>query len=225
MTYQIVLSGKDGVVIASDQKELLSPSSAEMGEGYKPNMVTKLRVDSSGTFAWAFAGGMLSAAASAYFERTLENRPSGPVHQILRDCCDRAWKENAKDPEGSVIILVDGPKREILRAKICPMTVIESMHGGRCFSGQTFNAGSFVARRFYRQDMSVVELASLAAFTIKEAHEADTVCVDGLDPAVYQNSTGQFCLVKDTDRFWQHAERLHTDIIEHLRSTAIPLEV
>lgn len=194
ITYQVVLSGRDGIVIASDQKELLNSPSSEAGEGYKPNMVTKIRIGPSATVAWAFSGGMLSATASGYLERTLENQPSQSPTQALRDCCDHAWKDNAKGPEDSVVMLIDGPNRNIFRARITPMTVIEPMLGGMCFAGQTFNTASFIPRRFYRSDMTVAELASLAALTVKEAHEADTVCVDGLDIAIYKDSTaGSTC--------------------------------
>ena len=213
MTYQLILSGVDGMVIASDQKELLSPRSSEEGEGYKPNMVTKIRISPSGEFAWAFAGKTLSAITSGYFERALEGSPTDSpteIDRILRDCCDRAWKENATGPDNeSTIVLADGPNRRILRARLSPMTIVEPISGGRCFAGQSFNAASFIARRFYSPQMSVAELALIASYAVREAHEADSVCVDGLDLVVYKDSTGRFDFA-DSGDYWLRAAELHS---------------
>lgn len=227
MTYQLVLSGRDGMVIASDQKEILAPRSNEEGEGYKPNLVTKIRIDPSRKFAWAFAGKTLSATTSGYIERTLESMPTNleaDIDKILRDSCDRAWKENATGPDNeSTVILADGPRKRILRARISPMTVIEPIMGGKCFGGQAFNAASFIPRRFYSPQMTVAELACMAAYTLREAHEADTVCVDGLDIAIYKDETARFDFVLDSDAFWRHAETIHSEILNLLRARAIPL--
>jgi 20S proteasome alpha/beta subunit len=60
--------------------------------------------------------------------------------------------------------------------------------------------------------MFVDQLAVLAAYCVRQAHEQDTKYVDGLDIAIYRDSTRQFEEVKDRSIYWNAAARLDADL-------------
>jgi hypothetical protein len=67
MTYQLVLCGKDGVVLASDRRELRESGGIEQyGHGFSANMLCKIRIDKTGQYAWMFSGGELGPFAAKY---------------------------------------------------------------------------------------------------------------------------------------------------------------
>jgi 20S proteasome alpha/beta subunit len=216
VTYQLILCGVDGVVLASDRRELRSAGPGDEGEGMAINMVKKIRIDPTGCFAWAFAGGEISHVASGYFERSLEDGKPLPSTEDVRrriiECCDRAWQDAARGPNpGSTIILAHGPTRTILRAKLGSYTTVEEMQEGRCFAGQTYSVATFFPRRFYSGEMSVSVLLRLASYTVRAAHHIDPLCVDGLDVATYRDSTGKFEF-ENAALCLERADRLDDDI-------------
>src|SRR5215467_13700446 len=113
------MRGRDGIVMASDRREWLSPQqlAGDEGSGSATNMLTKIRLDSSGQFAWAFAGGKNSHFAASCLEREFEKGiPDDALERTLRDCCDRGWKQDLPGPSSSTVILVDGANKNIWRA-------------------------------------------------------------------------------------------------------------
>ena len=64
MTYQVAFEAKDGMVIASDKRELLAPSTGDEGDGPTINSLTKILISPSVRFAWAYAGGEISPFAA-----------------------------------------------------------------------------------------------------------------------------------------------------------------
>lgn len=191
MTYQITMRGRDGMVMASDQRELLLPKPAE-GEGSVPNMVRKIRFDSTRRFAWAFAGGKASLLAAGYLERKFETSiADADLERTLRDCGDLGWENGG--PSDSTVVLADAKNKTIFRATLAHEgTVVLQMEDGRCFTGQSYSKASFLPVRFYSQEMSVDNLAILASYTVLMAAEGDPVMIGGLDVAIYRDSTGKF---------------------------------
>src|ERR1700730_377198 len=99
VTYQITMRGSDGIVIVSDQRELLVPKSADQGDGGVTNMVNKIRFDPTGRFAWVFAGGKPSILAASYLERAFETGiADAALERTLRDCGDLGWEHGASGP-------------------------------------------------------------------------------------------------------------------------------
>ena len=194
MTYQITMRGSDGIVIASDRREFLFPKSSEEGEGSVANIVTKIFLDSSGRYAWAFAGSKPSLLAASYMEREFENGvPDAEVERTLRNCGDRGWAAGASGPGESTVVLADGKTKTIMRALLAHQsTMVSIITDGRCFTGQNYSTASFFPLRFYSPEMSVVQLAKLAAYAIVMAGEMDAVLIGGLDIAMYRDSVGRF---------------------------------
>lgn len=216
MTYQITMRGSDGMVLASDKRELLLPQTPEEGEGAVTNMLNKIRIDSTGRFAWAFAGAKPSLLASSYLERELENGIADrDVERVLRDCGDRGWEHGAAGPSNSSVVLADGKSKSIFRATLAhKATMVIKIDDGRCFTGQNYAKASFFPLRFYSSEMSVEQLARLAAYAVLMAGEMDPLCVSGLDMAVYSDSTGRF---EFADRTMCAQEVLNLDAaIRHL---------
>jgi hypothetical protein len=187
--------------MASDQRELLAPESSEQGEGTVTNMVPKITIDPTGRFAWAFAGGEPSFIAASYLEREFEKGVvTVDLERTLRDCGDRGWDAGASGPHKSTIIFADGKNKKILRATLghrC--TRVLPMLDGKCFAGQSYSKASFFPMRFYSVEMSVTQLARLAAFAVVMAGDMDPLCVAGLDMAIYHDSVGRFEFVDSSD--------------------------
>jgi hypothetical protein len=194
MTYQIVMHGRDGLVMASDDREALFPESTDYGEGNVTNALNKIRLDSTGRFAWAFAGSTPSLLASRYLEQRFEAAIDDKnLERILRDCGDLGWENGASGPGTSTIVLADGREKNIFRAVLASRsTVVSKIKDGRCFAGQTYSKASFFPIRFYSQEMSVSELAVLASYTLLMAAKFDPVLIGGLDVAIYRDSVGRF---------------------------------
>ena len=69
VTYQIGMRGRDGVVLASDRRELLLVGPGDFGSGPATNFINKIRFDNVSLVAWAFAGGEISPIAAGYLEQ------------------------------------------------------------------------------------------------------------------------------------------------------------
>jgi 20S proteasome alpha/beta subunit len=194
VTYQLILCGHDGVVLASDRREMRSPGPGDEGDGPAANMVQKIRIDPTGQFAWAFSGGETSIVAAGLLERECEasDLTSENVERKLKNCGDRSWSAARGPNTGSEVILVDGRTQQIFRARLSPMTTIDRVLEGRCIAGQSFSKASLFPQRYYSPKMSVDQLAVLAGYTVITAHKMDTVAVDGLDLVIYRNSVGRF---------------------------------
>ncbi|MGC1416891.1 MAG: hypothetical protein WA817_16515 [Candidatus Acidiferrum sp.] len=194
MTYQLTLRGHNGILLASDRREGSFPASSAQGEGSFHNMIPKIRLDPTRRFAWMFAGADVSVLAANYLERVFERGiPDGALERSLRDCCDLAWANGPSGLSGgSTIVLADGEKRNILRAKIMPVSEVLLIEEGRCFSGQSYSKASFFPHHFYASDMSVEQLAAMAAYTVQMAGEMDSLLIGGIDLAMYRKSVGHF---------------------------------
>lgn len=213
MTYQVTMCGVDGMVMASDQREYLAPESPAQGEGVVTNSVRKITIDPTGRSAWAFAGGRPSLLAAGCLEREFENGVAdAELERILKTCGDQGWEAGAIGAHISTIVLADGKSKNMLRATLAHRsTRVEQMAGGRCFTGQNFSKASFFPMRFYSPQMSVTQLARLAAFTVLMAGEMDSLCVGGLDIAIYRDSVGKFEFADSRD-YSQQAPKLESDI-------------
>jgi hypothetical protein len=213
MTYQIIMQGHDGMVIASDQRELKIPGPDE-GQGAVNNMVTKILTDPTGQFAWCFAGAKPSLLAASFLQREFENGTQGrDISRVLRDCGDRGWDAGASGPSDSSVVLVDGRTKSILRATLAyQSTIVLPVNEGLCFSGQHYSKASFVPSRFYSKTMSVEQLTRLAAYAILVAGEIDPLLIGGLDIAVYRDSNGRFEFLS-SDSCTAEMKRLDAEIL------------
>jgi hypothetical protein len=198
MTYQLVMLGKDGGLIASDRREYCSPTSDEgQGHGAALNSVRKIFIEPKRKFAWAYAGGEIAPFASHYLAQEFGDvgRSLSPsdLERELKTCGDRAWDNVASGPNpNTTIVVLHGPSRKIVRAKLARGTIVEQMEGGQCHAGQTFSLATLFPRRFYSHEMTISELTALAAYTVSLAGELDPLLIGGLDIAVYRDVTGEF---------------------------------
>jgi hypothetical protein len=69
MTFQVTMSGVDGMVMASDQCEF---DGAELTPSLRVKNLLR-KVDISGTFAWAFSDGRLGPFFSPFLKRALDS--------------------------------------------------------------------------------------------------------------------------------------------------------
>jgi hypothetical protein len=191
MTYQVAMVGSDGVVLASDKRELMFVA-PRTGEGPMPNTVTKIRFDPSRRFAWAYAGSDPARIASVMLSRAFESGISeSDLEKTIRQCGDTACQSGHY--AHSTVVFVDGQSRKILRAKLAlGATDIEEIAKGICFTGQFHNKASFVAMRYYSPQMTVNCLAKLGAYSVLRAGELDSQYVEGVDVAVYSDSAPAF---------------------------------
>ncbi|MGD0581268.1 MAG: hypothetical protein ABSC08_20420 [Bryobacteraceae bacterium] len=203
MTYQLALYGCDGIVLASDQRELTTAGDPTIhGHGINQNNISKIRVHSSHKLAWMFDGGSLGRIASASLGNLLENE-----EDLSHGAIKRALKQAANDSfvkfphlvrNDAYITLATGIDSTIFRAKIMPSAffeITEPNHTSPIIAGQTYNLAGFIPVRYYSSKMSVDQLCSMAAYTISAAHDIDTLAIDGLDIAIYKISTGKFELI------------------------------
>jgi hypothetical protein len=119
VTYQITMCGRDGIVMASDQREYWPPKSADEGTGAITNTLNKIRLDSTRRFAWAFAGGKPALLASSYLERKFETGiADADLEHAFRDCGDLGWEYGASSSSDSTVVLADGKNKNIFRATL-----------------------------------------------------------------------------------------------------------
>jgi hypothetical protein len=214
LTYQVGFRATDGLVIASDQRELLEIGPGDEGTGSKTNMVRKIQIDHKGRFAWCYAGGEIGPYAVANVGHALNTGDSttdSEIKLMLEDCGNRSW-DHARGPNsGSTLLLLDGQAKTIWRAKLSRMTIVEQLEGGVYFAGQYYSNSSFFPRHFYATDMTVSELSMMAAYAVKMAHVMDPLCVAGLDIAAYLDVTGKFEFL-DGDAYGKEANILDGEI-------------
>ncbi len=196
MTYQLTLRGRDGIVLASDQCEY---SESDNGETGVSNRLRKISF--RGRFAWAYWGGALGPLFSAILEESLARSgdiPDDSIRQMLNQCAETTQSHYRNSPTGTTgpshVILVCGDSRKIFQAKlnIPPMDIREFGPDAPCITGLSPNLASFLPKHFYSEAMSTERLATLAAYSILEAHVLSPTFVDGLDVAVYREGQWKF---------------------------------
>jgi hypothetical protein len=223
MTYQVIFCGIDGVVIASDKFEGQHRPDGTIARG---NDVTKITI--AGEFAWAFSGGERAKIFSMYLKKALSGKDGIAdsdlleIVESLRKPTHEDWQNAASGPDPtSKVILVRGSNRSIFRINplIHMETDPEPTKKGRCVAGQISNTASFLFHRFHSLDMPVDALVRLAAYSVRTANCFDCSCIDGLDIAVYRNSTQKFEFI-DSAVHWDVAERLEREICDLLKGQA-----
>jgi|ERR1019366_3275848 20S proteasome alpha/beta subunit len=222
VTYQLTMCGCDGMIIASDQQEL--------SKGIRTK-VTKIRIDKTGNFAWAYSGPAMVATFSRHLVQAFDN--AGPLSdtsaaQLIADCAGPALEESRiYEMPGSgdaIVMLASGLSKKIFRVAWRPTTEVEPIHQTMLIAGQKANLASFLPTFFYSPQMTVDKLASLAAYSIRKAHDCDPLCVDGLDIAVYRDSTRRFEFL-DSASCWSEAERIDGAIADLLKSWPSPITI
>lgn len=193
MTYQVTMLGVDGIVIASDRRQLIDPHPAGFDGCYMPNDFTKVFIDPTGRFAWAFAGGKAGFVAAQYLRQEFAKSVVEPdARKILQDCCDRAAMVGDPHTANSVI-LADGENRCVIHAVIEERVAGTSdVLSGICFTGQSSNRASVIPSLYYSSNMTVAQLARLAAYAVVTAGKVDSLYIGGLDVVAYRSRTGRF---------------------------------
>lgn len=209
VTYQLVLCGCDGLVIASDKRELReSGGLGDFGHGLSANMLSKIRIHNN--IAWMFAGGQPSRVAAGYLEQTFQDWHDYSIEgikQAMMQCGNDAYKHVGLGGK-HFLILVEGPTKTILRADISPMTFVESLSNeGPAFGGIAYSLASLLPTRFYSKDMNISELAFLTACTVRMASDIDRLIIDGLDIAAYSDASGKFEFL-DSGYYWQRVDEM-----------------
>jgi hypothetical protein len=222
MTYQLALSGCDGVVIASDRSERTVSSN---GQFAARNAVRKITIDQTGRYAWACSG----SEAALIFSRNVRDRiaalGSSFAEEEALNALENAsrtavseYQPLSQGPRPCKVLFVCGPSKRIFSH---PLTRAEERIG-KCISGMEFNLAAFLPSRLDLSNVPVQELAYLAAYSIHAAHDLDSAFVDGLDIAVYRNATGTFDFV-DSAIMWDATASFDTGILELLRNKSMPL--
>jgi 20S proteasome alpha/beta subunit len=209
VTYQVTLLGRDGVVLASDRREVFEGTE---GTGQAFNMIRKITLDPSGRYAWQFSGGEVGRVASSYLrQRFEEGLPDDQVEDAIRNVGPLAWGDVARGPQFSFLVLAHGPSRKILRSQVLPGPDVREIMEPKCITGQTNSLASFIIERFFAPSMSVEELAALATYAVRQASELNPMQIDGLDVAIYRDSTGRFEL-SDSDAYWRRASEIDSAV-------------
>lgn len=213
MTYQLVLCGCDGLVIASDKRELReSGAPGDFGHGFSTNMLSKIRLRNTPPIAWMFAGGEVSRYAAGYLEQTFQDWHDYSIEGIKKamiECGNSAWKNSARGPNpNSNVLLVEGSTRTILRAAISPQTFVEEIKKEEpVFGGQSHSVASLLPMRFYSKDLNISQLAVLAGCSVRMASDVDHFIIDGLDIAAYSDASGKFEFL-DSGYYWQRVDEM-----------------
>jgi 20S proteasome alpha/beta subunit len=218
MTYQVILCGKDGVVIASDKCEV----SYKDGTPVKGNPVNKIKT--LGRFAWAAYGGDWAQEFSLTLKTLIEVNPEISDKELpdVFAKCRHHTRENYK-PDGPRIdgrvIFVSGPTRKIfcIHPLLHGNTDDSCTEDGRCIGGQISNTASFLYHRLHSTQMSVDALVRLAAYSVRAAHEFDSLMIDRLDVAVYRDNAkpAKFQFI-ETDAHWNYVCDIENSIREKL---------
>ncbi len=224
MTYQVTLCGADGVVVASDRCQLWQEQSRNSREWTK-SKVKKLFIDDTKKIAWTFSGGYFSDVTAHYLRDFLAEHPGYDeprVESAIRTCGNRACeafviKANATD----ILVLIFAESRRILRAQISREgTIVQQVENKQWVSGATDSFVNFFPNHFCDAgDMSVDQLAQIAAYCVRMAHEDDSKYVDGLDIAIYRDSERRFEF-GDRVFYWDQAAKFDGALRQFLRDRA-----
>jgi hypothetical protein len=224
VTYQLTMCGCDGMLVASDRREISMYQTATVAT---TNDVVKVRISPDGKFAWAYSGNEIAPIYAKRVAKAFEDtKPISDedVKKLLANAglpAIREWQETASGPlppMEAVIVMASGATKRIFRSFAKPTTVPEEMMGGLCITGQTANWAAFLPKRFYSQSMSIDELLWLAASSIRMAHDFDSFSVDRLDVAIYRDSSGGFELING-DSYWDEATKLSEKFDTSIRRT------
>lgn len=214
VTYQLTLRGRDGMVLASDQCE---HSVSDDGHTHISNRLRKVFV--SGRFAWAYYGGELGPIFSDHLGRRLAevgNISDEDARSILYDLGEPTVKEymgNASHHAGrSIVIFACGDTRKVFRVTISSPSIIEEVGDGPCITGNYYNLATFLPKRFYSPKYSVDGLACLAAYSINSAHVFEPTYVDGLDVAIYRDTSDGKWEFMDSEKLLEKASTLDSSI-------------
>jgi hypothetical protein len=216
------------MVIASDQAERHVSDDVKYGA---TNLVTKIRIDPSGKFAWAYSGGLVAPMFSAELFQNMNTLHSSgnpisraDVEKAMIDCFGPVWarwQPQASGPMQCVIVIACGQTKEILRWNLNRPSDIELV-GSPCFSGQEFNLSAFLPKFLYSPQMTISEFSYLAAHSIRSGHDLDSALIDGLDIAVYEDATGQFRFL-DSAYYWREAADFSTKLKQLLKTQTPPI--
>ena len=223
MTYQVTLCGSDGVVVASDRCEAWQEETG----GISRNRVNKLLLDKRSQIAWTFSGGHFSGITARYLRDALEQSPTNDeaaILEMLKESGNKAFRNFASPPKARVtdiVVLVFGNSQRIVRAHPSTETLLEDLED-KCVSGETDSLVNYFPEHFYSRNMCVRELASLAGYAVRMAHELDPKYVYGLDLAIYQNSTGSFQFA-DRDTCWHGAAKLDDALRNFIKAQALSM--
>jgi hypothetical protein len=194
VTYQLTLRARDGIVLASDQREFTLAQDLETGiENNFP------KITMSGCFAWAHWGGPKGPTCSAIIAsaiRDLVSTDDEQMRRFLTRCIEQTLKsceENgtgAGNKQSSHVVFACGNTKRVYKITIQNPPLIEEFGPSKpCITGLSANQASFIVNHLYSEEMSVDQLSVLAAYSILEAGALEPKYVGGLDVAVYRDVT------------------------------------
>jgi hypothetical protein len=219
------------MVIASDQCERLPQAEGPVVAGRFLNFVNKIKISPDKKYAWAFSGGRRAKFLSETIQESILRDGSPLTESALEKIvsasqaiADTHWAATRKGPElppGDCVIIACPESRRIIRYIHDSVAWSKEDVSPRCIAGLEWNQASFMVTKFYCQDAGVNELAVLASYAIRSAHDLDTWAVDGLDLAIFRNSDEGFewC---DAKAYWGKAAQIDTAIGNLLKAHALP---
>jgi hypothetical protein len=212
------------MVVASDRCQVWQEAMAN-GTCWTRTKVKKILIDPAGKMAWTFSGGHFSDVTAYYLHEFLADKleyDEQKIEEAIRDCGNRACE--AFHALGSanltdVLVLAHGKSHQILRAQISRKgTVVEALESNQFVSGATDSFVNFFPNHFCDAgDMYVSQLAQIAAYCVRMAHQDDSKYVDGLDIAIYRDLEKCFKF-EDRDFYWQEAMKFDDALRQFLRS-------
>jgi len=187
--------------------------------------VKKLFVDNTGKVAWTFSGGWFSDVTAHYLRDCLDENPARDelsIESAIKKSGNRAteaFHTLLRPYSTDILVLVFGSSRQMLRAQISREgTVVTQLETKQCVSGATDSLVNFFPNHFCSAgDMSVDQLAPIAAYCVRMAHEEDSKYVDGLDIAIFRDLTGRFEFA-DRDLYWDEAGKLDDALRQFVRA-------
>lgn len=201
MTYQVAFRGIDGMVIASDTREYL--------EGGGNRTISKIQIDPSAQFAWAYAGQQFSSLVASSLREGFASGTltSGEdVSRSIRELSTSVLPDIAFDQKPrSTILWLDGRARKIYRSELLPKNLSIPTEGRMWTAGFMSLIASLIPEHFVDESMTVDQLAVIAAYTIWLANKMEPSLIDGLELAIYRDSKGKFEFL-DSGEYTRKAE-------------------
>ena len=188
-------------------------------------MVRKLSIDQTSRYAWACSGSEAALIFSRNVKDAIGALGDNFSEELALSALEKAsqslvteYQPLSQGPWPCKVLFVCGPSKRIFSH---PLTRADERKG-KCISGMEFNLAAFLPKRLDLSDRPVKELAYLAAYSIRAAHDLDSAFVDGLDIAVYQDTAGKFQFL-ETVSLWNEAPNFDAEILKILRAKALSM--
>jgi hypothetical protein len=192
VTFQVVLIGRDGLVVGSDRRALYVTPVPGENPIYQRTEQPKFKKNKSQSVVCFYAGGADSAqqASNITHRVTLHEdddlwadsieREAKHTHRVLR-----------KDVMNEILVLrKDRPQMAWLVKSLPPETIISQITTTFCTG--TYSDARFLASRLYRTGLPIAKLSNLALLTLTYAAKDNSGNIGGSFDIMTMDSDGRF---------------------------------